>query len=894
MQSVLSRMRPLAVVLGLAAPAAPAPLLPPPGDPPRPVLRLPGAVRPLRGRLDLSLDPRRDDFHGEAAYELRVDSPQALVWINATGLILDGVSFKVGDGTVPATVVPGDDDFVGLRPARPVGPGAATLTIAYRGVVDKVRSQGLYRVAENAGSADEAWYLYSFFEATDARRAFPCFDEPGFKIPWTLTLRVPRDDVALANAPARSEKTQGDTRTVEFVESRPLPSYLVALVVGPFELADGGVAGHHGTPLRFAVPRGRAAELRYAREATPRIVGLLEDYFGVPYPYGKLDVAVPPRYWGTMEHPGLLALGQPISLIRPEAETLPRREFYVDLAAHELAHYWFGDYVTMAWWDDTWLNEALGAWMDARITNAYDTSWGFMTDRLAETSGAMRKDALVTAKAIRQPVVSKTDIESSFDAALTYTKGAAVLRMFEEWVGEEKWQAFIRQYLAAHAWGNATTDDFLAAMKGSLGEGVAEAFATFLSQPGVPLVGAELRCDAQGARLALTQERFLPQGSAPSTPRTWSIPVCARWGGAASAGRACTLLTAPTGVLELDPHACPTWVAPNADGFGYYRVAYTPAGAAGLFPDGGSPLTAAERAAVIGDVAALVQAGTFPVGDALALLPAFATDGERHALLASLAIADQAHASFLSDDDYARYRRFLARTYGARARALGFVPAAGEGPDASLLRAPLLRLVAGVAEDENLSGQGSALARAWLDDRQAVDDTVADVALDVAAMHGDRALFDRILAQARRPGLEPRERERSFSALGAFREPALVDAALALVADPALDLRDTSRILFRALYSRGARERAWTFLEEHWDVLATRMRADEQTWAIERVTSAFCDPEHRAAAAAFFGERASKVDGGPRALANALEAVDLCTAQRQAHAESVTRFLSAY
>jgi aminopeptidase N len=880
----------LAALVLLALPRSPKP----PTEPPQPTLRLPATVHPLRGRLDLTLDPRKDDFHGVAGYDLTLDDPQALVWINATALKLEEVSFSLGDEKVDATVVPGDDDFVGLRPARPIGPGEATLTISYRGSLDKVRSQGLYRVAENPGSADEAWYLYSFFEATDARRAFPCFDEPGFKIPWTLTLRVPRADVALANAAVRSETTQDDTRTVVFAESKPLPSYLVALIVGPFDLVDAGTAGRHGTPLRFAVPKGRTAELRFAREATPRIVDLLEDYFGMPYPYGKLDVAVPPRYWGTMEHPGLVALGQPITLIKPEAETLPRREFFVTIAGHELAHYWFGDYVTMAWWDDTWLNEALGEWMDAKITSAYDPAWGFMTDRLGETSAAMQKDSLASAKAIRQPVISRTDIESSFDGELTYVKGSAVLRMFEEWVGEGRWQAFVRSYLSAHAWGNATTDDFLAAMKGTLGGEPAEALATFLAQPGVPLVDAELRCDTRGARLVLKQARFLPQGSGGTATQRWSIPVCARWGGPGETGRGCTLLTGAAGELVLDRQTCPTWVMPNADGFGYYRVAHTPAGVSTLFPKGGSPLTAAEQAAVVGDIAALVQAGTFSVGDALARVPAIVADGERHALLATLEIVADARAAFLADDDYARYRRFLARTYGERARALGWVPATHEGPDATLLRAPLLRMVAFAAEDEALASQARALASAWLDDRRALDDTVADVALDVAAMHGDRALFERILDQARRPGLEPRERQTLFSALGRFRDSELADAALAVVSDTAFDLRDTSGILFRVLYARGGRERGWTFVKKHWDALAARMRADEQTWTIENVTKAFCDPAHRADAAAFFGERSAKVDGGPRALANALETVDLCIGQRQANATAVTRFLSAY
>jgi len=282
-------------------------------------------------------------------------------------------------------------------------------------------------------------------------------------------------------------------------------------------VVKGAPVGNEAIPLQFIVPPGRAAELRYAQEFLPRSVKLLEDLTGVPYPYRKLDVAVVPRYWGTMEHPGLVALGQSFLLMRPEQESLRKREFAANISTHELAHYWFGDLVTNAWWDDTWLNESLGTWLDLKATDALDPTFRFRRVALSRRADALDADALPTAKAVRQPVLTATDIEASFDAALTYDKGSIVLGMFEHWVGPADFKRGLQLYLQRHADQTATAEELFRALDEGTGRPVGDALSTFVVQPGAPLVSVSLRC-ATGELpvLELHQERFLAER--PVTP----------------------------------------------------------------------------------------------------------------------------------------------------------------------------------------------------------------------------------------------------------------------------------------------------------------------------------------------------------------------------------------
>lgn len=865
------------------------PRLVPPLLPKSPSLRLPAAVRPTHYALDLTLVPSRDTFRGTVAIDLELAEPTSVVWLNSVDLTVTKARIEAAGATLGARPMEGDPGFLGFVLERPVGPGKARLTVEYEGAFDKVRSRGLYAVAEGA-----EWYAYTMFEPIDARRAFPCFDEPGFKVPWQLTLHVKKEHVARANAPIASETVEGDMKAVRFADSKPMPSYLVAFVVGPFDLVDAGSVGRQGVPLRFIVPHGRGAETRYAAQVTPRIISLLEGYFGMDYPYEKLDVAVVPRFWGTMEHPGIVALGQPLTLIKSGRESLDRQQSYANIAIHELAHYWFGDYVTMAWWDDTWLNEALATWLDTKLTDQLEPSWGWRLMRRGSTESAIHGDSLVTAKRLRQPVESRHDIEGSFDNEITYFKGAAVLTMFESWVGPAKFQAFIRRYMAQNAWKNATTGDFLAALAAETSPEVAAAFATFVDQPGLPQVTATVQCEPGAPpKVALAQQRYLPAGSKGSaTGELWRVPVCVRYGAGAQVGQTCALLSAPSAEVPLDVKSCPDWLLPNAGGNGYYRSTYDGAQLNRLLRHEDA-LTLPERSSLLSDVGAAANQGTLPLDDALALVPALSHTQDRFVMRGLFGLLGVLRRDTLSPEQRVRYERFLRKTFGERAKALGWQPRPGEDANARNLRQMMLGIAAGSGDDPALASQARKLAEAWLVDRKAVDPDVLGTVLDVAARHGDRALFDRFLAEARKTQ-DREERSDLFFALGSFREPSLARAALELLRSGEFDLRDVNPVLMRALGSMDNRELAWEFLRENFDALSPKMRDDGVDGLLRTLGKLFCDEAHREQVAEFFTPRAQKFDGAPRVLAHSLEEIDLCAAAQKRNAASVARFLERY
>lgn len=857
--------------------------------PPPPALRLPKSVVPKSYAVTMKLTPKDPAFSGEVAVDVALKEPTDVIWIHAGDNLQPSRVTAAAAGVVrTGAVLRANEDLVGLVFETPLAAGDHKLTVAYEGKLATREGKGAYRQDD-----DGEWAIYTQFESISARAAFPCFDEPGFKTPWTLTIEAPKDEQVFANTPPTAETpTIEGWRKVTFAATKPLPSYLVAFAVGPFEVVDAGRAGQNQTPVRIIVPKGRAAEAEYARKVTGSVVERLEKYFSIPYPYEKVDHIAVPAKRGAMENPGLITYGVNTMLGKPDDKSIRLERGYPSIASHELGHMWFGDYVTTAWWDDTWLNEGFATWISAKTVDGMHPEWDVKQSRVLAKSGAMVTDSLASTRKIRQPIESKHDIYNAFDG-ITYQKGAAVITMFESLVGEEPFRKAVHDYLSAHPYGSATAEDFLNEVGASLAKqgsphaaAFASGFSTFLDQAGVPLVSVELACE-KGAKpkLLLSQRRYLPLGSTAGGDQTWQVPVCANY----PEGTACTVLSRAKGELVLDAaKTCPSWVDANADAAGYYRVEYAGDAVAKLVANVKRPVH--ERMNNLSDAFALTRSGRLASATVLGWLPGLAREGNRH-LLGMAASYAAGVENLIANESRPGYARFVGKTFGERAHQLGWKPKAGETDDVRLMRSTLVPLVARDPKDP-LAIEARKLAEAWLGDRKAIDHDLVSPVLQTAAQNGDRPLFDKLLTEAKKTK-DRMQRVQMLSALGEFRDPEILKDAFAVAFVEDLDPREALLPIYDAGNDPATADLAWTFVKTNFEKIVARLPKDYGA-SLAGVGGAFCDSAHRADVETFFAPRIARSTGGPRALAQVAESISLCEARKAAQQAGITKFLSTY
>jgi alanyl aminopeptidase len=857
--------------------------------PDAPRLRLPDTTVPTRYSVNLTIVPDQDNFEGAVDIDVSVKEPEDLLWLNATNLNIKEAIFKGAGQTYPATVIPGGNNFAGLHFAKPVG-GTGTLHIAYSGSISRNSSAGLFQMKDR-----DNWYVYSQFEPTDARRAFPCFDEPNYKVPWQMTLHVPAEDMALSNTAAVSETPgSGGMKTVTFGVTKPLPSYLIALAVGPFDAVSAGKVGR--TPLRIIVPKGRGGEAAFAAQSIPELLKLLEKYFGTAYPYEKLDSVVMPISNFAMENVGLITYGQSLLLSKPDNDTIGRQRTCAIVTAHEMAHQWFGDLVTTAWWNDIWLNEAFATWMENKITGEWKPEWNMAITEVDGRLSAENLDSLASARKIRQPIVSDDDIANAFDD-ITYEKGAAVIHMFEHWIGSDTFRKGVRLYIKQHANGNATTSDFEAAISAAAGKNIAPAFDSFLDQPGVPLLTTSLDCStAKHPLLKLTQKRSLPIGSPGSTKASWLLPVCVKYESNGEVYSECELLSDPSSEMPLrHAKSCPTWVLANDQEVGYYRVNYQGDLLKQALADGGAHLTVAERVGVLGDVNALVNSGEVSPKLALSLVPEFSKDPDRHVVESALEIAGLVNSRILPEDLQPKAAAYIRQVFGPRALQLGWQAKPDDDENTKLLRQTLVEDVAQDGQDRPLIDQAGKLARQWLaGDHKSVEPGMLGPVMHIAAEYGDRDLFDR-LKDAAIKEKDQRTRETLIGALGSFRDPEIAKSAMGLLLTNDFDVRESFyQLLFGPLSYPETRSLPFEFVKSNLDALLARLPREvgaDFAASLPEVGRSFCDAGHRAQVQSFFEDRVKQYTGGPRNLTQTLESIDVCIARKQALAPELSAFL---
>jgi alanyl aminopeptidase len=882
---VRNRPFPLAACLLLVLSATAARAVAPVSD--TPTLRLPELARPTRIDAELTIRPEAESFQGRVEIALEVERRTALLWLNANRLEIASARLRAGGEEIAAELVDGGDQFVGFRFPRELARGAATLVVDYTGKLDPLETEGLFHQQYQGD-----WYVFTQFESIFARRAFPCFDEPSYRAVWRLALTVPEALVAVSNTPVVAETGAGEgMKRVEFAPTLPIPSYLVALGVGPFEFVDGGSWGRKPTPVRIVVPKGQGAKAAFAAEVTGPILAWQEEYFDLPYAFGKLDYLVVPYTvgFGAMENPGLVTYAERGILIDPAAASLDRLRRYASTAAHENAHMWFGDYVTMAWWDDIWLNEGFASWMGAKTVVGWRSDWWNDEDAFARRGWALSADSRPTARQVRRPIANTDDIETAFDG-ISYGKGSALLQWFETWMGEETFRSAIRDYLRKHALSNATSDDFLAALGARGGKEVKPSFASFLDQPGLPVVTFAAECAAGeggAAKLVVEQARYEPLGADYPAQR-WSIPIAARYGAGERVASVRVVLDEPRETAELA--FCPDWISGNHDGVGYYVSDY--GARLGALAGRVERLPAGEQVTLLSDASMLVAAGRLAPPAALELLPRFAQSPSRQVVASAVQIARSVDDHLVADEARAGYERFLRGLFGERTRALGWAPVAGEDEQVSLLRPTLVGLVGNEGGDAEIRAEARRLAERWLEDPAAIDPSLRSTVLELAAIEGDAALFDRYLARAAE-SQDRRERGDLLGALGHFRDPELVDRALALLLTDRFDLRESAAMLSEMSGDRRNRERAFAWVQEHWDEFAPRI-PEQWRAGVSGYAARLCDAESRARAAEFFGPRLANVAQGPIRLEQTLGAIDLCIARKAAQQDAVTEFLRAY
>lgn len=840
------------------------------------------------------MTPGEDRFTGSITIELEISQPVSTVWLHAKSLSFENVTLHIAGHDEPAQATPGENDLIAIAAGGPLPAGHATLQIAYSGEISHTLTDGAFQQQQGAD-----WYIFTKFEPVTARRVFPCFDEPSFKVPWQLTLHVPKHLNAFSNISIVSEQNETNgTKAVRFGETKPLPSYLVAFAVGPFDVVETAPVGQNRRPSRIIVPRGRASEAAYAASVTPKLIAMLEDYFGMPYPYEKLDQIVVPltTAWGAMENAGLIAYGD--FLLSPkEQDTELRQRTRTGAMEHEMSHQWFGDLVTTAWWDDIWLNEAFASWLSSKLLNDWKPDWNIEADA-ARSLNVMRADSLTTARKIRQAIEAPGDIANAFDG-ITYGKGEAVIAMFESYMGPRDFQRAIRLYLLQRAWGNATSADLLATLD-SVSEGVGAAFSTFLNQVGFPLLSVKLVCVNEQmssvsntfSHLHLEQQRFVPAGSQANSSAVWDVPVCASWEDEAGTHRECKLLTKPSEPFELKgSRGCPAWFFADLNAAGYYAVSYNAQTADNLMKRGLTHLKPDESAAALRNVQLMFSSGLGDPEQELAFVSQFSRSSDP-GLVRQGAASIAGLIDFVPGDLSLNYERLVRSLFDARARELGWKPQAGESQEGRLLRIEIVPLAATYGGDPELSSQAALLAREWLDNRQALDPDMVEPVLSTAAWNGDRAFFDRLVDEIKRDKIQ-RERSWMIAALESFRGPAITRARLDLIFGGGIDPRELQYMLFGA--PPHAREIVWEFVRQNFDRLNSMLpgaRGIPFGALVPLSASGFCDAAHQQQAESFFETRIAALPGGARNLANTMERIRLCSAQAAVAKPAIARFLN--
>jgi puromycin-sensitive aminopeptidase len=835
--------------------------------------RLPRHVRPERYTIHLTPTLEDWSFTGEESIVLTLDRAVRRVELHAIELEITGAEARVGRRRLPARVSyhPGRETAE-LRFAEALPAGRATLELEFRGTIG-TGLRGLYR-AEAGGRR----YAFTQFEATDARRAFPCFDEPAFKARYAMSTTVPQDLVAISNGRALREEPgpQPGTKTVTFATTPRMSTYLVALAVGAMEATEAALA-RGGVPIRVWTVPGKTGMGELALEAAVASLNRLERYFGVRYPYGKLDLlAVPDFEAGAMENSGAIFFRETALLCDPDTASVAAQKRIALVVAHEIAHQWFGNLVTMQWWDDLWLNEAFATWIEFRTVGDWRPDWDIWVDFQQEKAAPYSTDALASTRPIHAPVKSAAQASEMFDA-ITYEKGAAVLFMLEQYVGPPVFRAGVRQYIRDHREDNATANDLFGALEEASGTRVRAIARDWIDQPGFPLLRATAKPGGTRAHLTLEQQRFYADPSRRDGEQRWRVPIVLRYpdGRRPTVQRA--LLSTPRAEVRLDTAKPPRWLYANAGGSGFYRVLHDPATLSGLTEDVGAVLDAAERVALVGNQWALTRADYAGVDTFLGLLQGFRRE-PHYAVVETMVDALASIDYYLVEaEDRPAWSALVEHLLAPQIEQLGWQPAADDNDARRLRRAATIRALGRLARlPEVVAEARQGLERYWAD-ANSVDPNLVDVFIAIAAQNGSPALYDQYIARMRE-ARTPQDEVRHLFGLATFEDPVLVQQTLDLSLTPAVKTQDAGPLMARLLGNPVGKRQAWNFVRVQWPAVEQRLPPFMRRRLVGATVN-LATAEARDEVAAFFAEH--PVEGAERTLRQTLEQLDVLIAFRE-------------
>ncbi len=798
-----------------------------------PLGKLPGTVQPLAYRLDLTVNPARERFTGKVEIDVRLNEAATVIFLHGRNLAMHRAAALVAGMRIEGVWKQEDPTGVAsLTFGSPLPAGPVTFAFDYDAAFNDGPA-GMFHL-----KIGDDWYSWTQFQSIDARAAFPGFDEPGFKTTFNVTLRTPPGLAAVSNAPQLSETREGEFAVHRFAPTLPLPTYLVAMMTGPFAQVSGEVAPGpqraQPLPLRVISPRPNAASLDFALEGSKGIVLHLEDYFADAFPYPKLDQITTPILPGAMENAGADLYDDGIIVMDRKASVDRQRGFGM-VVAHELAHQWFGDLVTPAWWDDIWLNESFANWMGYRIGSAWRPDLKIAGGGLAEGFAAMDTDTLTAGRPIRQKITLNTQIDSSFDA-ITYGKGGHVISMIAGYLGDDKFRSGVRSYMAMHRYGNATSDQFFAALADAAGDPrLVDAMRGFVDQQGVPL----LTFARKGRGWLVSQSRYAAIGSAPGRQR-WTVPFCA-WRGAA---RHCQLLDQSVSELEIAGKGA---LMPNADGLGYYRFELPPRGWDALIGQA-DRLPGGEALALADSLRASFRAGRATTGQLLALARKLVRNPDSHAYAAAGRLLDGLTGGDLIDPYAAEaFRMLVGRLYAPVLRKLGFDPRAGryadEQPETAQRRSEAVGRLATWHRERKLQGQLGDAATAFLaGDKSALDPQWFDLAFDVQLDRGGLAMAKQ-LGETALTSQDPELRPALLGALAGSGSNPVAAWLLDEWQDTRLR-RSEKRDLLRGIMAiRATRETGYSWLKAHLDELTSGDGGIFYTARMPQMLAGFCSAE---------------------------------------------------